>query len=65
MYTIPDETNKVEVNTMNTKVNNRIDEILVEQKAKGKNYADWQKEQYPVKATHTETRDYVVKRKGE
>ena len=45
---------------MNTKVNNRIDEILVEQKAKGKNYADWQKEHYPVKASHTETRDYVM-----
>ena len=30
---------------------NRIDEILLEQKKKGENYADWQKERYPVKAT--------------
>lgn len=32
-------------------MDNRIDEILQEQKAKGGNYATWQKERYPVKAT--------------
>lgn len=50
---------------MDATIKNNIDRILIEQKAKGENYADWQKERYPVNATHTETRDYVVKRKGE
>lgn len=37
-------------------ITNNIDRILIEQKAKGKNYADWQKERYPVEASHKETR---------
>lgn len=52
MNTIGNETKYVEVQrTSATKLNSRLDEILVEQKAKGQNYADWQKERYPVKAT--------------
>ena len=42
--------------------NERLDQILVEQKAKGKNYADWQKEHYPTKASHTATRDMAMSR---
>ena len=40
--------------------NERIDQILGEQRKQGKNYADWQKEHYPVKASHTESRDYML-----
>ena len=29
----------------------KIDQILLEMKAKKKTYADWQKERYPVEAT--------------
>lgn len=42
--------------------NERLDQILVEQKKKGESYADWQKKQYPVKASHTATRDFVMSR---
>lgn len=35
----------------------RLDEIMVEQKAKGENYADWQARRYPVKASHREARE--------
>ena len=36
--------------------NANIDKILLEQKAKGGNYATWQKERYPVVASHKESR---------
>ena len=52
MNTIGNETKNVEVKrTSATQLNNKLDQILVEQKAKGENYADWQKKRYPVKAT--------------
>ena len=37
-----------------------LDRICMEMKAKGKKYADWQNERYPVVASHKETRKYVV-----
>lgn len=52
MNTIGNETKNIEVKrTSATQLNNKLDQILVEQKAKGENYADWQKQKYPVKAT--------------
>lgn len=41
-----------------------IDRILLEMKAKKKNYADWQKERYPVEASHKNSRKFIVD-KGE
>ena len=41
-------------------ITNTIDRILVEQKAKGKNYADWQKERYPVETSHHESKGSVT-----
>ena len=32
-----------------------LDEIMAEQRAKGENYADWQKEHYPIRATYRGT----------
>ena len=39
------------------KVTNRLDQILIEQKAKGENYADWQKARYPIKAERPQNRN--------
>ena len=36
--------------------NENIDKILLEQKAKGGNYATWQSERYPVVASHKNSR---------
>lgn len=39
--------------------NEKLDKILIEQKAKGENYADWQKKRYPVEASHKNSRNDV------
>lgn len=36
-----------------------LDRICVEMKEKGKNYSDWQKERYPVTASHKESRRFI------
>lgn len=38
---------------------NQLDKICVDMKKQGKKYADWQKERYPVKASHKESRRNV------
>ena len=39
--------------------NENIDKILLEQKAKGGNYATWQSERYPVVASHKNSRKNI------
>ena len=39
--------------------NEKLDKILLEQKAKGGNYAAWQNERYPVVASHKNSRKNI------
>lgn len=34
----------------------KLDKIMVEQKAKGENYADWQAQRYPIRAERPQSR---------
>lgn len=38
------------------KATNRLDQILIEQKEKGENYADWQAQRYPIRAERPQSR---------
>jgi len=51
MQQSPNATHHVDMARTLPKPMCRLDEIMVEQKRKGENYADWQKRRYPVKAT--------------
>lgn len=37
-------------------MNSKLDEIMREQRAKRKKYADWQNDRYPVTASHKNSR---------
>ena len=36
--------------------NDKLDKIMIEQRAKGEKYADWQNERYPVTVSHKNSR---------
>ena len=65
MGTVPNATGQVTVNNTRVKPTCRLDEIMIEQKAKGENYADWQAHRYPVKVEVPRTIGYQSLSKGE
>ena len=60
MGTVPNATSQVTVNNTKVKPTCRLDEIMVEQKAKGENYADWQARRYPVKVEVPKNTKYYL-----